>query len=1102
VQAKGYSLNIHIFDYIIFSRYSKIYLMRPILFAWLILLAPFCTSGQIISTVAGNGTAAFAGDGYPATAASLHNPMGVFKDSVGNIIISDKNNFRVRRVSTSGIISTIVGNGAGGYTGDGGPALAAAISSPEGIDMGPDGSLYIGISSVGYVRRVGPDGNMYRYAGNNTFMYSGDGGPATAAGLHGNARIVADTLGNVYIADATNQRVRMVNTAGIISTVAGTGVSGFSGDGGPATAAKLNNPYGLAIDKMGNLFICDGGNKRIRKVNPAGVISTVAGNGAAGSSGDGGPATSASIFPYEVAVDRYNNIIIVDIYRIRIVNSAGYIYTIAGNGVSTPLGDGGPATDAGLSSPRDAFVDTSGNLYIAEEIGNRVRVVTGAICVNTPTAGTIASALASDCYSYNLSLPTATVGFGIEYQWSFSPDGVSFTDIPGATLSTYAAGIAGPSYHRCRVICANTGLSSTTPIIYHAVPGPAAASALPLNAAFCSGVSALLTANAVAPGVTYQWRKDGFAIPGATNSTYTATTQGLYSVMETNALGCSSYSVPDTVTRIESALVPDTAICTGSAITLTHASSMDTVDAYNNFIFSARDPATSLWNIWRKNTITGVYQPLFSDGYNRNTPVVSADGNELIYVRYRTQVPDAMTFLNMDSAWVCRSNANGTNEKIVFLVPEYKSYAIYGMDWTADKRHIIFDKANLSSLSSAPVFKGDVYMFDYATDRITNITVPDATWRRNCKFGPGDSVIAFTHHAASWSLYYSNIFKMSATGTGTTVITTTGGAPTDESICLLADYPGLATVLYRRSYSGSLYEKSLTGTETLVTAAPGFGGRYLGNGIYAAADTFNNIKFFHMGGSVLGSVNIPAISKFKDDPDYKFFSQNGSDLVWLGPAYVPRVTYLWSTGATTADITVTPSATTTYSCTSTVNGVACADAVIVSTDTPLAVPTIPGDGYVCIGWYESLHASVPGGSWSASNGNASVNASGLVYGEAVGTVVISYTVSNSCGTVTATHPMEVISGVPCSDGIKGTKMSYNAVSVVPNPSDGSFSVDINGSINADYGIDILNVLGSLVETRVSHTNHNYFTLSEPPGTYLVRVRLADRVYTQRLVIVR
>src|SRR5665213_1429091 len=308
----------------------------PFTYQWLFNETNLATSG-IIMTVAGTGAPSFYGDGGAATNAALYLPYGVTVDANGNLFIADEVSNRIRKVDTDGIITTVAGNGYGAGTGNGG--------------------------------------------------YSGDGNAAINAELWYPSSVAVDAGGNLFIADSENNRIRKVDTNGVITTVAGKGPSSFSGDGSKATNATLYWPQGLALDAAGNIFIADSWNNRIRKVDTNGIITTVAGNGVittvAGNgygsfSGDGSAATNAGFFqPFGVSVDGGGNLFIADAgnNRIRKVDSNGTITTVAGVGTNIFSGDGGAATNAAINYPWKVVPDNLGNLFIADTGNNRIRKV-------------------------------------------------------------------------------------------------------------------------------------------------------------------------------------------------------------------------------------------------------------------------------------------------------------------------------------------------------------------------------------------------------------------------------------------------------------------------------------------------------------------------------------------------------------------------------------------------------------------------------------------------------------------------------------------------------------------------------------------------------
>jgi trimeric autotransporter adhesin len=379
-------------------------------------------STGIITTVAGNGTYGYSGDGGLATSATMRYPRGVAVDTSGNIFFADNYNHRIRLVTKiTGIIATVAGDDASGYSGDGGLATSATLNYPYGVAVDASGNIYIADSRSHCVRMVTKStGIIATVAGDGTYGYSGDGGLATSATLNYPHGVAVDTSGNIYIADSWSHCIRLVTkSTGIITTVAGDKASGYSGDGGLATSATLNYPHGVAVDTSGNICIADTYNNRIRLVTKStGIITTVAGNGTHGYSGDRGLATSATLnYPYGVAVDTSGNIYIADSWnnRIRLVTkNTGIITTVAGNGTRRYSGDGGLATSAILNYPHGVAVDTSGNIYIADSGNNRIRLVTKNTGIITTVAGDGTRGYKGDGGEARLSSFTYPTGIAID----------------------------------------------------------------------------------------------------------------------------------------------------------------------------------------------------------------------------------------------------------------------------------------------------------------------------------------------------------------------------------------------------------------------------------------------------------------------------------------------------------------------------------------------------------------------------------------------------------------------------------------------------------------------------------------------------------------
>lgn len=347
----------------------------------------------LTTVVAGVGVVGFAGDDGPATSAKLNGPEGLAIDGLGNLYVADKNNHRIRRVDGgTGVITTIAGTGTAAYSGDTGPATSAALSSPEGVAVDGLGTLYIADRSNHRIRAIDPvTGVITTIAGTGTSGSTGDGGLATDALLSSPRAVLVDAFNNVLIADTSNHRIRVVAAGtGRITTIAGT-TFGDSGDGGPAISAQLASPVGIAVDASRNLFITDA-NHRIRRVAggiATGMITTVAGNGTAGFSGDGGQATMAVLSgPRGLAVDAASTIYVADVrnHRVRGIDGTGLIRTVAG-GTTTSTGDGGSATASAID-PSAVAVDGQGNFYVADRNNHRVRRIEATTGVITTVAGT------------------------------------------------------------------------------------------------------------------------------------------------------------------------------------------------------------------------------------------------------------------------------------------------------------------------------------------------------------------------------------------------------------------------------------------------------------------------------------------------------------------------------------------------------------------------------------------------------------------------------------------------------------------------------------------------------------------------------------------
>ena len=403
----------------------------------------------MIRPVAGNGAQGYAGDGVPADQTSLNKPHGIWVDASNNLYFADKDNHRVRRVDgATGIITTVAGSGAQGYNGDGISATVAQLNKPTGVQVDGFGNLYIADKDNKRVRRVDAGGTIQTVAGTGGSGYNGDGITAVTATLDRPNGIYVDAAGDLYIAETdTNMRVRRVDSGtGIITTLAGSGVEGYWGDVLPPTQAQIRAPKDVYVDGTGNLYIADTDNNRVRKVHAAtGFITLVAGNGAAGYSEDGVDATTTKINkPEGVWADAGGNVYVADTgnNRIRRVDAGtGIITTAAGNGSAGYAGDVGPAADAAMRAPRDVFLDDQENMYIADTDNHMVRmVVKDSGKIYTIIGSTSGGYMGDDVPAVNTPL--------------FEPEGLS-RDPAGNTF------IADTANHRIRRVDAVTGIITT-----------------------------------------------------------------------------------------------------------------------------------------------------------------------------------------------------------------------------------------------------------------------------------------------------------------------------------------------------------------------------------------------------------------------------------------------------------------------------------------------------------------------------------------------------------------------------------------------------------------------------------------------------------------
>lgn len=556
----------------------------------LFLFTTFCASAvsgqQLIRTIAGDGTLNYNGDGGSAIAAAMGNLNGVAIDDSGNVYASDNYFNVIRKITKKGIISSYCGNGSPSFSGDGGPASAARISAPFAIVFDTMGNMLIADAANHRVRKIDTGGIISTIAGIAAFgYYNGDGIPAVTAKVIPNG-LATDTRGNIFIADA-NTRVRKIVPSGIINAVAGAGCVGNSGNGGAATAACMDGPIGVCADSSGNVYIADRTNNCIRKVSAAtGIISVVAGSssGSSGFSGDGGQATSARLSgPNSVRIDPKGNLVIVDQSnnRIRRVNSSGIIRTIAGSTSTGGFsGDGGPATSANMGYPSDVAWDSIGNMYIADKgyltnFGHRIRVV-----FDIDTMHITASPGDTVCGYSDVTYTTHeyTGHFGAVYQWRVNGTPVGFNQPTYFTDSVHNGDRISCTMKDTAAGGFIIAVSDTLQMVVRPVVVPRV-DITTTGDTVCAGQVVTLTANPVNGGLSpiFMWYVFGtFRSSGPTFSYIPNVGDIVTAVMVSNAV-CA---FPDTVRRSRTMIVN---VSYPPLITL-DASPNDTVAHYGDII--------------------------------------------------------------------------------------------------------------------------------------------------------------------------------------------------------------------------------------------------------------------------------------------------------------------------------------------------------------------------------------------------------------------------------------------------------------------------------------------------------------------------------------
>jgi len=567
-------------------------MMRSIILFFLVLNATFSLHGQIITTVAGGGTGTL-GDGGPATAATLGYFGNIALDTFNNLYIADGNHQRIRKVDhITQIMTTMAGTGVMGFSGDGLAATIAELNGPGGVATDINNNIYIGDANNNRIRKVDAlSGIITTYAGDGTFGSVGEGVAATATEIELGG-MALDAIGNLYLCE--DHRIRKIDVSGILTTIGGNGLSGATGEGVLATTTSVNIPAGMCTDASGNVYFTDS-LAAVRKINVStGIITRVAGTGdhiGGPYIGDGIAATASHINPFDVAVDRIGNLYIADYDNCRIekVDTFGIISTVAGTGVAGFSGDTGPATDAKVNHPEGVALDACGNLYIADFANLRVRKVTlssTAISTPTPTISITASTSDTVCSGTSVTYHAIVTGGGASFTYQWYVNGVAVSGT--GTSYTYMPDL-GDS-----VVCIVTTLANAcaTPAVatshaIHMVVNPFVTPTISIAASpsdtVCAGTSVTYTASIIGGGSTpaFQWYVNGVAvISGSSSYTFTPANGDVVSCTLTSSNPCAiplsaTNSIvmvvrPVVTPTISISLVPaDSIICSGTPVAYT-----------------------------------------------------------------------------------------------------------------------------------------------------------------------------------------------------------------------------------------------------------------------------------------------------------------------------------------------------------------------------------------------------------------------------------------------------------------------------------------------------------------------------------------------------
>ncbi|PQJ13050.1 hypothetical protein CJD36_004720 [Flavipsychrobacter stenotrophus] len=1221
----------------------------------ILFLLPFHSNSQVMTTFAGNVSSGGTntGDYGAATAAGLINCRGVALDPSGNVYIISGH--VIRKVNSSGIITTYAGSTSTyGFSGDGGLAISANLYTPSGIAFDAAGNLYIADADNNRIRKVNTSGYISTIAG-STFGFSGDGGAAGLSKLARPEGVAIDATGNIYIADGGNQRIRKINTSGIISTIAGNGLTGFAGDGGAATSARFQTPNGIAVDASGNIYVADNGNFRIRKINTSGIISTVAGNASTGYGADGVAATATPLSMVTgVAVDASGNIYIPDWinYRIRKV-SGGIISTIAGIGIDGYSGDGGPATAARVSRTEGIAIAPYNNIYIADAGNSVIRKIPcpGGTATIDPITGA-----AGLCPGTGLSLSETTVGG----TWSSNAPSIATVDINGnvygvgagtATISYTVTNSCGPASATTSItvnplpnagtitgpgsICIPTSItlsstitggiwSSATPAIA-SVNGTGTVTALSVGTATISYaltnscgsdtamhnitvsataplVAGIAGPSAVCPGSSYTLTD---ATPGGTwtcsNTTLaTISSAGIISAI-LSGIDTFSYAVSNACgTTVVSAVVTIQPTFTNNIINRI-AGDMSTAGS------SPGDGGPALAadiDVIAGITTDDTGNVYLADQNNFSIRKINTAGIIDEYYHAGTitgEEPSSLAFDASGNLYITRSNATTVKVTTGGIA------TTWGPGSPLSHKGICFDAAgncyigggsahNVMKISPSGVqslfagigsvgYSGDGGMATAAElGIVTDITIDAAGNLYIASVNP-----SFPAHNVIRKVSPSGIITTVA-GTAATGFSGDGGPATaarlNDPEAIAVDHDGNLLI---SDYVNFRIRKVDMGTGIISTIAGSSASGYSGDGGPASGATFTDV--FDLTVDAMDNIILSDLQCVRKITTHAAGYITGNSTVCLGTtatlhdtAYAaygswsssnPAIVAVNSTGVITG--LALGSATITYTITN-----SCSADYVTKVINVVTVPVsgvITGASSLCANQSVTLSASTTGGVWTSSAPTiASVNTTGVVHGNTAGIAIISYTVTNTCGISITTdtitiNPMPLagmISGphTVCTDSIialsetvtgggwsstnisiatvnsagnvRGmsagtTTINYSvsnafcssftnytiivsdcshtnvastsavtaAMTITPNPNNGLFIFNLTSSSQETVSVTITDITGRKIATYNLATNTpSEIILNESPGIYFLTAITNSNSFSAKIVVTR